>query len=98
MPKCLTDFGAYFELARNSLKNYPLKILDVEYQFKDNQNIITLSDNQMALQLHQVSSGMQAVIPMLLVLEHFRSKLTLIRRSYVIEEPELNLFQERRIN
>ncbi len=51
-----------------------------------------MSEYQKELELAQVSSGMQAVIPMLLVLENKRTKLRIIKNCYVIEEPELNLF------
>ncbi len=92
LPKCLTDFGAYFEQARQKLNGHTLKILNVEYRLENNQNIIHLPDYQKELQLTQVSSGMQAVIPMLLVLENIQSKLRIIKNCVVIEEPELNLF------
>jgi len=94
LPKCLTDFGAQFEQARNNLNNHKLDILNIEYKFENNKNIIHLPNSQKELQLTQVSSGMQAVIPMLLVLENKRSKLRVIKNCYVIEEPELNLFPE----
>ncbi len=92
LPKCLTDFGAYFEQARQKLNKHTLKIFDVEYRLENNQNIIHLPDYQKELQLTQVSSGMQAVIPMLLVLENIQNKLRIIKNCVVIEEPELNLF------
>ncbi len=94
LPKCLTDFGAYFEQARQNLNRHTLKIFDVEYRLENNQNIIHLPDYQKELQLTQVSSGMQAVIPMLLVLENIQNKLRIIKNCVVIEEPELNLFPE----
>ena len=92
LPKCLTDFGADFEQARNNLNNHKLDILNIEYKFVNNKNIIHLPEYQKELELTQVSSGMQAVIPMLLVLENKRTKLRIIKNCYVIEEPELNLF------
>ena len=94
LPKCLTDFGANFEQARNKLKTHKLNILNIEYKFENNRDIIHLPKCREDLLLTQVSSGMQAVIPMLLVLENTRGKLRIVKNCYVIEEPELNLFPD----
>lgn len=89
LPKWLIDFGAKFEQARNTMQKVPLNFLNAEYSFEDNTDYIRLQ-NEIKIKLSQASSGLQSVIPLLLVILYNTEKQG--EDIFVIEEPELNLY------
>jgi predicted ATPase len=89
LPENLLDFGRAFEQARKTEKNYILPFLGVEYRFENNVDIIKL-DNESIIKLSKAASGIQSTLPMLLILHSTSS--TPGPDSFIIEEPELNLF------
>ncbi len=91
LPKWLIDFGAKFEQARNSLKKMDVDFLNARYEYDGSNDYIYLSNNG-RIKLSQASSGLQSVIPLLLVIQHNTSKRNKKRDLFVIEEPELNLY------
>ncbi len=92
LPKLLLDYGAVFEQARAYLKQQDIDFLNVDYRFEDNQNKLYFEENESIL-LSEASSGMQSIIPLILVIL-YKSQETNAGNTYVIEEPELNLFPE----
>jgi hypothetical protein len=88
--KCFTDFAANFETARKEKKALGIDFLDATYQYLNNENVITLGDGNQ-VKLNQASSGLQSVIPLLLVLFH-KGEESMFKQLFVIEEPELNLY------
>ncbi len=89
IPQCIINFGHLFESARNEMENYEIPFLKNTKIFKENgRSVININDNQ-TLSLSQTSSGMQSVIPLALITEHY-SKYKKV--FFIIEEPELNLY------
>jgi predicted ATPase len=90
LPKWIIDFGAKFEQARNSIKTISIKFLNAEYSYEDNTDYIQLK-NDTRIKLSEASSGLQSVIPLLLVVLYNTEKGK-GEDIFVIEEPELNLY------
>lgn len=91
LPECYKEFAAKYEVARkdNYFSNY--KFLDIEYNYNNGIDEIIL--NKSKILLSQSSSGIQSLIPLLLVLDHeIKDYNAEYSKSFVIEEPELNLF------
>lgn len=88
LPKTITGFGNKYEQARQNIKNYSIDFLDIKYQFSAGKDIIYHNDSK--LDLANSSSGLQALAPMLLVIEAFSNPL--VKGHFIIEEPELNLY------
>jgi len=92
LPKNLIDFGSSFEKAREALNEINIEFLNIKYKFSQKENKIYLR-NKKSILLNRASSGFQAVIPMLLVITHL-SPNSNHGHTFVIEEPEQNLFPE----
>nr|GFC45989.1 hypothetical protein [Tanacetum cinerariifolium] len=96
LPESLLSFLNQFKLAQNWLQVFPLEIpfLNISYRIIDRQPQIDLGEDG-TIDLARGASGIQAVTPMMLVINH-----TISRRrdsakephSFIIEEPELNLY------
>ncbi len=87
LPKYLIQFASDFENGANKIKE--LDILNVKYSYSDglDRHKIYFDDNNY-LPLNESSSGIQAVIPLLITYKYFTQKY----HTIVIEEPEQNLF------
>jgi len=90
LPKRLIDFGAKFEQARNSIKRFSIDFLNVEYEYAGNTDYIKFPDG-MKVKLSDASSGLQSMIPLILVLEYNTRTYGVIENFFVIEEPEINV-------
>ena len=88
IPKHILSFGA--ELEKIELKIIPLNFIqkDLVYKNIDGEDRIYTNDEH-SIMLIEAASGIQSVIPVLLPI---LSKRELNHKSFVIEEPELNLF------
>ncbi len=87
LPKYLLQFSSDFENATNQIQE--LNILNIKYIYDkglDRHKIYY--DDQNYLLLNESSSGIQAVIPLLITYKYFTEEY----HSIVIEEPEQNLF------
>lgn len=91
LPKWLIDFGAKFENARTHIKELTIDFLQAKYRWKDGTDYIQVSD-QTTIKLSQASSGIQSIVPLLLVVEHNTDTNKKGDDLFVIEEPELNLY------
>ncbi|RZJ57069.1 MAG: hypothetical protein EOO55_04105 [Hymenobacter sp.] len=89
-PNTLLTFAKHYLQARNIIDILAVKFLDVSYEHVDSKDIISLP-NGTAIQLSETASGIQSVTPLLVLLEHL-SRNTEQAQSFIIEEPELNLF------
>lgn len=88
LPQLLLDFAANYEKARNEIKEYNIKFLKANYHYKNGKEILEI--NKQETPIAEAASGFQTLIPMLLVCEYYlKDKLS---QTYIIEEPELNLF------
>lgn len=88
LPDMLMEYMSFFEKAKNYFKNYELPFLHARYILKD--GVDTVICNEKPLPLRYSSSGMQSIIPLLMVIDYCVSENYF--RSFTIEEPELNLF------
>ncbi len=89
--KCIKDFGAQFESARKKIDSFSIPFLNSEYSYSDKSNFVTFSDGA-KVKLEQASSGLQSIIPLLLVVESNTTGENAVKNCFVIEEPELNLY------
>lgn len=89
LPNSITRFGNLFETARNNYKTFPIPFLPYIYRYKE-KDIIEFKNG--SLELVQSSSGLQSIIPMLLVVQNQNSIPDVIKNQFIIEEPELNLY------
>jgi len=88
--KNLIEFISEYEKARNNINKLKIDMLDVTYSFEDNIDSLTLNDGK-KIKLINSSSGTQALLPLLLIIEHYSTN-TDKGLMYVIEEPVRNLF------
>jgi predicted ATPase len=93
IPKNILTFGAAFERARSELQELTIDFLDIVYKYENNQDRIYLKPGQ-NLKLTESSSGLQAAVPLVVTIEANYRTLQGMQPgiSFVIEEPELNLY------
>ncbi|MGB3588014.1 MAG: AAA family ATPase, partial [Tunicatimonas sp.] len=89
--KCIKQFGTRLESARKKNSNFSIPFLEVSYVYSDKSNFVTF-DDRAKVKLEQASSGLQSIIPLLLVIESNTSDENIVENCFVIEEPELNLY------
>ncbi len=88
----LLNYMSQFERATKELPVYDIPFFDVSYVKQDNRNMISLKGKNKLLPLSVSSSGLQSAIPMLVIIDY--AIKTDAFNSFVIEEPEQNLFPE----
>jgi predicted ATPase len=91
LPNLLLEFANTYSMARKRISELDIQFLNVKYIHRDGQDYIKLSDNETELRLYETASGIQSVTPLLVLLEHL-SRNTEQAQSFIIEEPELNLY------
>lgn len=97
LPLTFLNYLRFFEKARNEFPVYDLPFLPVTYRFTNGKEgvIVSKDGKEEMLPLNQCSSGIQSLLPMLMILD-FCIKKELFD-SYVIEEPEQNLFPDNQL-
>lgn len=91
LPNTLIEFMSFFERARNYYATYDASFLGVKYNRDFGNECISLLENsEKHLPLEACSSGIQSALPLLMVLDYAREDSDF--ESFVIEEPEQNLF------
>jgi len=90
LPIVLLDFAKQYLRARDEIKRLELSLFSIIYKNEDNRDLIVLNDGKSVI-LSETASGIQSVTPMLVLLEHL-SRNTEQAQSFIIEEPELNLY------
>ena len=90
MPKFILNFGNEYEKARKEIKGFHSKSLDIKYVFENNNDKITYK--KVKSKLIDSSSGLQSILPLLLVLEKYSIKKNNEQFLFITEEPELNLY------
>jgi len=88
-PETLLDFTGTFNKVSSLIKKLYISLFDVTYQKEKGKDYIILSNDKKKL-LSESASGLQTVIPALMVFDYFSQDET--KKSYIFEEPELNLF------
>jgi len=92
LPQNLLDFGSEYEKAKNKLKTLKIGFINVEYKYINDEDRVYL-DSKKYIKLAESSSGFQAVIPLVLVVESL-FPIEGSGHTFVVEEPELNLYPE----
>ena len=91
LPNTLIEYLSLFERAKNHFPSYNAPFLGVEYNKDHGSNCISVIGNvEKHLSLEECSSGIQSALPMLMITDFAREERYF--DSYVIEEPEQNLF------
>jgi predicted ATPase len=90
LPATLLDFAKQYLQAREKVNKLNLTMLGVGYQHEGGRDVIKLL-NGSTIPLTVAASGIQSVTPLLVLLEHL-SRNTEQAQSFIIEEPELNLY------
>jgi len=96
LPKWLLDFGKRFEKARRDVKSFDIEFLKAKYRFVDGNDILELENNK-TIKLSQSSSGIQSIVPLMLVIQHLTDELESFAKEmsydlFVVEEPEMNIY------
>ena len=89
----IMEYLSFFEKARKEFSMYSIPFLDAEYIIEKGEEKVIVGKKQgkkNTLSLKDCSSGLQTVIPLLMIMEYC-SKMKCFD-SFVLEEPELNLF------
>ena len=90
IPKNILEVGAEFERAKQSIKKFKIPFLNFRYSFESGTDLVYYNQTE-GTKLKESSSGLQTLIPMLLIIEaKWVDEHTLY--SYVVEEPEQNLY------
>jgi predicted ATPase len=92
----LLDFTGEFNKSSIILKKLAIDIFNIDYEKIDGKDYIVLPNGD-KLPLSESASGLQATIPAILIFEYYSkdkedSKKEDHKKSYIFEEPELNLF------
>jgi len=93
IPKHLLNSGQDYEKAIQTIKELPLTIIDkkVKYKREGKTSYIYHSETE-KVDLLESASGLQSVIPILLLVEYSKSLKEKYNFNFVVEEPELNLY------
>ena len=92
LPKPLLEYMSWFEKAKRKLVPYNIPFLGVRVIKKNGLYRIELVGKDKDLPLSSCSSGLQSVIPMLMIVDYTLQSDSF--DSFVVEEPEQNLFPE----
>ncbi len=93
IPKHLLNSGQDYEKAIQTIKELPLNILDkkLKYKREGKTSYIYHNENE-KVDLLESASGLQSIIPILLLVEYSKSLKDKYNFNFVVEEPELNLY------
>jgi predicted ATPase len=91
LPKDTLDFANDFSLSRKHVLELDIPFLKVKYLHRNGQDFIKIPESETLFRLYETASGIQSVTPLLVLLEHL-SRNTEQAQSFIIEEPELNLY------
>lgn len=91
-PRPIQHFGSIMEQALQTVKNFKVSFLSLEYSYSDNQSYIKDLKQGGTYPLSKSSSGIQSLIPLMIIMESI-AKLSL-SQTFVVEEPEMNLYPE----
>jgi len=93
LPECYKDFAAKYEVARDEIREASYQNFNLDYSYDVGIDEVLI--NNAKVLLSEASSGIQSLIPLLLVVD-YEIKTNDVDFNYskglIIEEPELNLF------
>lgn len=88
----LLEYMSMFEKAKKEYSTYEVPFFGIQYVKKEGKDKIELTNKSKDLPLSACSSGLQSALPMLMVIDY--ALKTGCFNSFVVEEPEQNLFPE----
>ncbi|MBF9143193.1 AAA family ATPase [Hymenobacter properus] len=91
LPQPLLAFANNYAQARLNVTELDIPLFNVHYSHKNDEDYISVEGEKKPLKLYEAASGIQSVTPLLILLERL-SKYNTIPHSFIIEEPELNLY------
>lgn len=93
IPKHLLITGQEYEKAIQSIKELPLTIIDKKFKYKrEGKTSYIYHNKNEKVDLLESASGLQSIIPILLLVEYSKSLKEKYNFNFVVEEPELNLY------
>lgn len=92
LSKTILEYMSIFEKAKKEFPKYNVPFLGMQFVIVNGQERIQLKGRKKNLSLSSCSSGLQSVLPMLMVIDY--ALKTQCFDAFVIEEPEQNLFPE----
>ncbi|WP_455633386.1 AAA family ATPase [Parabacteroides sp.] len=95
VPQNLLRFMVELENAKATYPQYEIPLLDISYEYRGAEDYFMIHEQRKVYPLMAASSGIQSTIPLLLVLQYAIEHREY--SSFVIEEPECNLFPEKQV-
>lgn len=95
IPRNLLRFSLDYQNAKSTYNKYDSSLLNVSYEYDGADDYFTDHSSNEKYHLSYASSGIQSTLPLLLVLEYAVNKREY--SSFVIEEPEMNLFPDKQV-
>lgn len=95
IPKILLRFMVDLNNAKAEYPKFPIGMLNIDYNHEGSEDLIIIEGNKKNIPLTVASSGIQSLVPLLLVLHYAINKREY--SSFVIEEPECNLFPTKQV-
>lgn len=92
LSETIIEYMSLFEKAKKEFSKYEIPFLGVRYEKKEGKERIIVSEEGKNLPLSACSSGLQSVLPMIMVIDYAVGKESF--DSFIVEEPEQNLFPE----
>ncbi len=91
IPIYLSKFLQKLKHSQTFFKQKEIHFLNVTYSLENDKEYILLGDGE-KVEFHESSSGLQSVIPIVLVVDYLASSDNFSNHTFIIEEPELNLY------
>ena len=97
LPFTFLSYISLFEKAKKEYTTFKVPFINITFEQKDKREgvIVTDGDSERLLPLSMCSSGIQSVLPLLMILNYCIEKHYF--SAYVIEEPEQNLFPDNQL-
>lgn len=95
IPKNLLRFMVEFGNAKSEYPRFDIPLLGIEFKHEATEDSIVIEDRHKNIPMTAASSGIQSLVPLVLVIHYAVSRRNYT--SYVIEEPECNLFPTKQV-
>jgi len=90
LSKFVLDFAREYLKAGAAIATLDIPFLGIQYEYILGRTYVNFDSNR-SLPINETASGIQSITPLLVLLEHL-SHNTEQAQSFIIEEPELNLY------
>ncbi|MDE6479869.1 MAG: ATP-binding protein [Muribaculaceae bacterium] len=95
IPKNLLRFMVELGNAKSEYPRFDIPLLGIEFKHEATEDSIVIDQTHKNIPMTAASSGIQSLVPLMLVINYAVSKR--YYTSYVIEEPECNLFPTKQV-